>query len=40
MVDGGSNLDMRDEAGWKLVTGDAFRAPPASKALAVQVGQF
>ncbi len=37
MVDG-NNLDMRDEAGWKLVTGDAFRAPPGAKTLAVQVG--
>ncbi len=25
-----------EEAGWKLVTGDAFRSPPGSKTLAVQ----
>lgn len=37
VVDGGSGLDMRDEAGWKLVTGDVFRAPYASRALATQV---
>lgn len=32
-----STLDMKDEAGWKLVTGDVFRAPNNSKMLAVQV---
>lgn len=32
-----SSLDMKDEAGWKLVTGDVFRAPNNSKSLAVQV---
>ena len=35
---GGGGLDMRDEAGWKLVTGDVFRSPQSSKSLAVQVG--
>ena len=35
-----STLDMKDEAGWKLVTGDVFRAPNNSKMLAVQVGAF
>jgi len=33
-----NSLDMKDEAGWKLVSGDVFRAPPSSKSLAVQVG--
>ena len=33
-----NSLDMKDEAGWKLVTGDAFRAPNGSRSLAVQVG--
>jgi transmembrane 9 superfamily protein 2/4 len=32
-----SSLDMKDEAGWKLVTGDAFRSPTGSRWLAVQV---
>mmetsp|Transcript_15649 Transcript_15649/g.38973 ORF Transcript_15649/g.38973 Transcript_15649/m.38973 type:complete len:700 (-) Transcript_15649:257-2356(-) len=38
MVDGGSGLDMRDEAGWKLVTGDVFRSPPAARSLAMHIG--
>lgn len=29
---------MKDEAGWKLVTGDVFRTPQRSRSLAVQVG--
>jgi transmembrane 9 superfamily protein 2/4 len=33
----GSSLDMKDEAGWKLVAGDVFRTPQASRRLAVQV---
>lgn len=33
-----NNLDLKDEAGWKLVSGDVFRAPIDSKVLAVQVG--
>ena len=37
LVVDGSSLDMKDEAGWKLVTGDAFRAPHHSRSLAVQV---
>eukprot|EP00882_Tetradesmus_deserticola_P003503 GHRQ01003706.1.p1 GENE.GHRQ01003706.1~~GHRQ01003706.1.p1 ORF type:complete len:729 (+),score=377.08 GHRQ01003706.1:96-2189(+) len=36
MVDGSS--DMKDEAGWKLLTGDAFRAPTNGKSLAVHFG--
>jgi hypothetical protein len=32
-----NNLDMKDEAGWKLVAGDVFRAPADSRGLAVQV---
>lgn len=36
MVDGNS-MDMKDEAGWKLVTGDVFRSPNNSRSLAVQV---
>ncbi|GIL84591.1 hypothetical protein Vretimale_14585 [Volvox reticuliferus] len=42
MVDGGGSSggvgDSRDEAGWKLVAGDVFRAPTNSAILAVQVG--
>jgi len=30
--------DMKDESGWKLLTGDAFRAPANSRSLAVHVG--
>lgn len=37
MVDGSSGMD-KDEAGWKLVAGDAFRPPPNGKTLAVQIG--
>ncbi|KAJ9527799.1 hypothetical protein QJQ45_000350 [Haematococcus lacustris] len=33
----GGNMDAREESGWKLVTGDVFRAPLKSKTLAVQV---
>ncbi|KAF8069410.1 TMN11 [Scenedesmus sp. PABB004] len=36
MVDGAS--DMKDEAGWKLLTGDAFRAPASSRSMAMHVG--
>jgi transmembrane 9 superfamily protein 2/4 len=32
-----NSLDMKDEAGWKLVSGDAFRTPANSRWLAVQV---
>jgi len=28
---------MKDEAGWKLVTGDVFRTPQKSRSLAVRV---
>jgi transmembrane 9 superfamily protein 2/4 len=35
VVDG--SADMKDEAGWKLLTGDAFRAPAGGKSLAVHV---
>lgn len=38
MVDG--SVDMKDESGWKLLTGDAFRAPRNSKALAVHVSRL
>ncbi|KAF5836931.1 Endomembrane protein 70-domain-containing protein [Dunaliella salina] len=34
----GNSLDLKDEAGWKLVTGDVFRTPQKSRSLAVQVG--
>jgi hypothetical protein len=30
VVDG--SADMKDEAGWKLLTGDAFRAPAGRRA--------
>jgi transmembrane 9 superfamily protein 2/4 len=33
-----ARADARDEAGWKLLTGDAFRAPESARALAAQVG--
>jgi transmembrane 9 superfamily protein 2/4 len=33
-----ARADARDEAGWKLLTGDAFRAPEGARALAAQVG--
>jgi len=36
MVDG--SVDMKDEAGWKLLTGDVFRAPTSAKRLCVYVG--
>uniref|UniRef100_A0A383W4V4 Transmembrane 9 superfamily member n=1 Tax=Tetradesmus obliquus TaxID=3088 RepID=A0A383W4V4_TETOB len=36
VVDG--SADMKDEAGWKLLTGDAFRAPAGGKSLAVHFG--
>jgi hypothetical protein len=36
MVDGPT--DMREEAGWKLLTGDVFRAPEHPQALCVYVG--
>jgi transmembrane 9 superfamily protein 2/4 len=35
MVDG--SMDMKDEAGWKLLTGDVFRAPMMGRNLCVQV---
>lgn len=28
---------MKDEAGWKLLTGDVFRAPDSAASLAMQV---
>ncbi|KAI8465394.1 MAG: Endomembrane protein 70-domain-containing protein [Monoraphidium minutum] len=36
MVDG--SVDMKEEAGWKLLTGDVFRAPASPKRLCVYVG--
>lgn len=33
-----NTLDMKDEVGWKLVTGDVFRSPPNSRSLAVHLG--
>jgi len=36
MVDG--SMDMKDEAGWKLLTGDVFRAPMMGRNLCVQFG--
>lgn len=36
MLDSNAGPD-KDEAGWKLVTGDVFRSPSGSKTLAVQV---
>ncbi|MEW5298849.1 MAG: hypothetical protein WDW38_000420 [Sanguina aurantia] len=38
LVSDGGGVDVKDEAGWKLVSGDVFRSPAASKMLAVQVG--
>lgn len=38
LVSDGGSVDIKDEAGWKLVSGDVFRSPAASKMLAVQVG--
>lgn len=35
MVD--SSADMKDEAGWKLLTGDVFRSPNRAKSLVVHV---
>lgn len=29
--------DAKEESGWKLISGDVFRAPPAAVDLAVQV---
>ncbi len=37
VMDGANSADLKDEAGWKLLTGDVFRAPANSKSLAVQV---
>jgi transmembrane 9 superfamily protein 2/4 len=37
MVD--SSADMKDEAGWKLLTGDVFRSPNRGKGLAVHVSR-
>jgi len=37
VLDSGNVAD-KDEAGWKLCAGDVFRAPRASKSLAVQIG--
>lgn len=34
----GNNMDMKDEAGWKLVSGDVFRAPSNSRHLVVHLG--
>jgi hypothetical protein len=34
----GNNLDLKDEAGWKLVSGDVFRAPSNSRGLVVHLG--
>ncbi len=33
-----SAMDLRDESGWKLVSGDVFRSPTGSRMMAVQVG--
>lgn len=38
VLEGGNAADLKDEAGWKLLTGDAFRAPGHNRSLAVQVG--
>lgn len=38
MVD--SSADMKDEAGWKLLTGDVFRSPNRAKGLAVHVSSI
>lgn len=37
LVDGGPN-DAAEESGWKMVSGDVFRAPASALALAVHVG--
>eukprot|EP00798_Chlamydomonas_sp_ICE-L_P031785 gene31786-6982_t len=33
-----TSLETKEEAGWKLISGDAFRPPAQSKTLAVQLG--
>ena len=33
----GGVQDAKEESGWKLISGDVFRAPPAAADLAVQV---
>lgn len=39
IMDGGpTSADLKEEAGWKLVSGDVFRAPSNTSGLAVRVG--
>lgn len=39
LMDGGSSAaDLKEEAGWKMVSGDVFRAPRRPVMLAVRVG--
>lgn len=38
IMESGTTSDIKEEAGWKLVAGDVFRAPLYSTSLAVRVG--
>ena len=38
LVDGNPQSDMADESGWKMVSGDVFRAPANSLSLAMHIG--
>jgi transmembrane 9 superfamily protein 2/4 len=38
LVDGDAGAKDAEESGWKMVSGDVFRAPPAALSLAVHVG--
>ena len=38
LVDGNPQTDMADESGWKMVSGDVFRAPAGSHSLAMHIG--
>ena len=38
LVDGNPQTDMADESGWKMVSGDVFRAPAGALTLAMHVG--
>ena len=38
LVDGNPQTDMADESGWKMVSGDVFRAPAGALSLAMHVG--
>ena len=38
LVDGNPQTDMADESGWKMVSGDVFRAPAGAHSLAMHIG--